>query len=191
MTHLVTVEIFSLKFLLFLGNTTLRSQLGPFTTLVLFGLGALTMLYYVRLSLSKNESSLFKSSIVLFSSKSSNQIFHVHLLSLMLKVILEFLPTRRQLLNDSSYLEVFTMFHPLVKGLLGTLVLDLLLFLSPSFYKLGSSLRQISWLRHLNLYFWSRTRIIPLLISSHNRHHTKHCSRNSSHSSRKDRQHSS
>ena len=42
---------------------------------------------------------LLRSSIIFFDVKYNNQIFDYHLLSLMLEVILEVSPRRRQLLN--------------------------------------------------------------------------------------------
>ena len=56
---------------------------------------------------------LLKSPIVLFDAKSNNQIFDTHLLSLMLKVILEVFPSRRQLLNDICNLKSFVQHHSL------------------------------------------------------------------------------
>ena len=56
---------------------------------------------------------LLRSPIVLFDAKSNNQIFDVHLLSLMFEVILEVFPSKRQLLNNSYKLKSFTQHHSL------------------------------------------------------------------------------
>ena len=114
MTLLPTVESFPLELLL-LRDSPFRSQLIAFPFVVAFlELGTLTIFHKVSLGLTRIVCPfLLKSLIVLFDAKSNNQIFDTHLLSLMLEVILEVFPSRRQLLNDICNLKGFVQHHSL------------------------------------------------------------------------------
>ena len=56
---------------------------------------------------------LLRSSTIIFNAKSNYQIFDAHLLSLMLEVILEVFPRKRQLLNNSYNLKSLSQHHSL------------------------------------------------------------------------------
>ena len=107
-TLLPTVEAFSLKLQL-LKDSLFRSQLSVLPFVVGFlELGTLTMFHKVSLGLVGIVCPfLLRSSIVFFDVKSNNQIFNAYFLSIMLEVILEVFPRRRQLLNNSCNLKSF------------------------------------------------------------------------------------
>ena len=105
MTLFPTIEAFPLELLL-LRDSPFRPQITAFPSVVGFlELGTLTMLHKVSLSLAQIVCPfLLRSLIVFFNAKSNNQIFDAYLLSLMLKIILEVFPSRRQLLcNTRNY----------------------------------------------------------------------------------------
>ena len=108
------VKAFPLELLL-LRDSPFRSYLTAFPFVIGFlELGTLTMFHKVSLELAWIVCPfLLRSPIVLFDANSNNQIFHAHLLSLMLEVILEVFPSRRQLLNNRCNLKSFAQHHSL------------------------------------------------------------------------------
>ncbi|MFS7908463.1 hypothetical protein Hanom_Chr01g00083401 [Helianthus anomalus] len=70
------------------------------------------MFHKVRFCRSFNLTSFVCYSVVFFNTKTNHKVFDSHFLSLMLKVILEVHPTRRQFFNDCCHLECFTQIHP-------------------------------------------------------------------------------
>ena len=134
MTLLPIVEALSLKLQL-LGDSLFKSQLSSLHFVVGFlELGTLTMFHKVSLGLDGIMCPfLLRSSIVFFDTKSNNQIFDAHFLSLMLEVILKVFSSPRQLLNNSCNLKIFAQHHSLNMDLME----DYLKFLDLTDHSLG------------------------------------------------------